>query len=118
MRVDQELACDATVIEARPALRRSYGEALLKTQLSACVPPVGCTWPSRAPHPLKERIAMLKSPPPTRRRRLVGAALLAGLALGGGYAAWAAQPGHVITNPDWVQRRRGRTWRGSTRPRP
>ena len=107
-RLDQELACDATVVEARPALRRSYAEALLKTQLLPSVPPVGCTWPSRAQHPLKERIAMLKSSPPTRLRRGLAAALLAALSLGGGYAAWAAQgEPALVTAPDWVSRPTG-----------
>jgi TonB family protein len=105
-RFDQELACDAAVIQAQPGLRRSYAEALLKTQVLAQVPPVGCTWPARAQHPLKARIAMLKARPPTRARRAAGAAVLAGLVLVGGYGAWAAQPGagRVITQPDWIER--------------
>ena len=108
-RLDQELACDAAVIAARPALRRAYAEALLKTQIMTSAPPLGCTWPSRAAHPLKERISMLRLPAPTRLRRGFGAALLVALSLGGGYAAWAAQAGsgHVITNPEWEQRPRG-----------
>jgi TonB family protein len=108
-RLDQELACDATVIAARPELRRSYAEALLKTQLLSVSPPLGCTWPSRAEHPLKERIVMLKSSPPTRLRRSLGATVLVALALGGGYTAWAAQAGEprVIARPDWVERPTG-----------
>jgi TonB family protein len=108
VRFDQELACDAAVLAARPALRRPYAEALLKTQIVPCAPPLGCAWPPRAVHPLKARIALLKSAPPSRRRRVAAAALLAGLVLGGGYTAWAAQPGAGrVVDPDWVQRPTG-----------
>jgi len=107
MRLDQELACDATVLRSHPGLRRSYAQALLKSQVACTVPPVGCTWPARAQHPLKERIAMLKRSPPTPMRRWTGALLLAAVLAGGGYAAWASQPSHVITKPDWVQRPTG-----------
>lgn len=107
LRLDQELACDATVIETRPHVRRAYGEALLKSQFAPFAPPAACLWPAPAQHPLKERIVMLKRSPPTRARRRLGAALLAALAVGGGYAAWAAQPGAVIANPDWIERPSG-----------
>jgi beta-lactamase regulating signal transducer with metallopeptidase domain len=40
MRVDQELSCDAEVIDRRPRVRRAYAETLLKTQL-ASRPPAG-----------------------------------------------------------------------------
>ena len=93
-RFDQELACDAAVIARFPQARRSYADAMLKTQLAGQARqelrlPVGCRWPSR--HPLKERIAMLKQPLPTRARRVGGIALVALLGLGGAYVAWAAQ---------------------------
>lgn len=105
VRFDQELACDAAVLAARPSLRRPYAEALLKTQILAFAAPVGCAWPPRAAHALKARITLLKAAPPSRRRRTASAALLAALALGTGYAAWAAQPGAArVINPDWVQR--------------
>src|SRR5690606_36008933 len=35
MRIDQELACDATVIERHPKSRAIYAAALLKAQLAA-----------------------------------------------------------------------------------
>ncbi len=75
VRLDQELACDALVVRRHPAARRCYAEALLKTQIVATPLPLGCYWPSRARHPLEERIAMLKhpaperAPPPCRSRR-------------------------------------------------
>src|SRR3546814_10618324 len=53
-RRDQELACDATVVARHPHARRAYGEAMVKTQLSAMPAPLACHW--FGGHPLKERI--------------------------------------------------------------
>ncbi|HEY9142643.1 MAG TPA: TonB family protein [Arenimonas sp.] len=89
-RLDQELACDAAVLRRHPKDRRSYGEAMLKTQLAATSLPLGCHWPSR--HPLKERITMLKQSSPSAARRRAGSAVIAaGLALVA-LGSWAAQP--------------------------
>lgn len=92
LRQDQELACDAAVLREHGKQRRSYANAMLKTQSAAFALPVGCTWSPR--HPLTERIAMLKLPSPNRRRRQAGT--IAGLALavivaGSVYAASAPQ---------------------------
>lgn len=89
-RHDQELACDARVLARAPQARRSYGEAMLLTQLAAQTLPVGCHWGQS--HPLKERIEMLTRPLPTLKRSLLGMALLAILLSGGAYASWASQP--------------------------
>ena len=89
-RMDQELACDAVVLADRPASRKAYASALLKTQLAADAGwrlPAGCHWAVR--HPLKERIAMLKRPMPAKSRRVFGGLLVASLAFGASYAAWA-----------------------------
>jgi TonB family protein len=94
-RHDQELACDQRVIARHPQSRRSYGEAMFKTQLAAWPLPLGCHWGYG--HPLKERIAMLKQPLPTRARVLSGSALMLALSLGAGFAAWAAQPAQEQT---------------------
>lgn len=92
LRHDQELACDAAVLRGRAACRRSYANAMLKTQSSRFALPVGCAWSPR--HPLTERIAMLKqSASHSFRRRVAGAA--AGLALAfvvGGCAYAAGAP--------------------------
>ncbi|HEY2395699.1 MAG TPA: TonB family protein [Rudaea sp.] len=98
-RFDQELACDALVIARFPEARRPYADAMLKTQLageSRQEPglPVGCYWQSS--HPLKERITMLKLPLPGRARSALGVSLAVLLGVGGGYAAWAAQPANLI----------------------
>ena len=89
MRHDQELACDADVLAVHPQQRRHYGDALLNAQLALQTAPLGCHFGFG--HPLKERIAMLGTSLSTRRRRLGGGVLFC-ILLGGGYAAWAAQP--------------------------
>lgn len=93
-RRDQELACDESVIRRHPHSRRPYGDAMLKTQLAGSALPFGCHWHGQ--HPLKERIAMLKRPVPTRRRRLVGILICATLGIATAFAAWAAQPARAI----------------------
>ncbi len=92
LRIDQELACDAVVIARFPKARRTYAEALLKTQVSTAPLPLGCYWPERSTGRLKERLTMLTLKTPGRARSLTGAACLAILGLGTGYAAWAAAP--------------------------
>jgi TonB family protein len=94
-RFDQELACDAAVLERFPKSRRAYGDAMLKTRLAEFGLPVGCYWQSS--HPLKERIAMLKHPLPGRLRRASGLMLIAAMVTTGTFAAWAAQPGASST---------------------
>lgn len=90
LRTDQELACDAAIIARFPGERRTYGKALLKSQL-ACLPlPLGCTWPGRAPQLLQERLTMLSIEKPRRLRILAGGALVGALCLGSGFIAWAA----------------------------
>jgi len=93
-RQDQELACDAVVLRHFPRARRAYADAMLKTQLADLGLPVGCHWQSS--QPLRERILMLKNPLPGLARRAVGVAVIAALALGGSYAAWATQPAQMI----------------------
>jgi len=95
MRIDQELACDEAVTVRFPDARRAYAEVLLKAQLAAPPLPLGCYWPSRAQHPLVERVAMLKRRDIGPARRYVGAAALASLCAGTSLAAWATQPADV-----------------------
>lgn len=95
-RRDQELACDETVIARHPQSRRAYGEAMVKTQLSAMPAPLACHW--FGGHPLKERIAMLKHPSPGARRTTVGLILAGSVIAGTAYAAWAARPAERIAD--------------------
>jgi beta-lactamase regulating signal transducer with metallopeptidase domain len=99
LRADQELSCDAAVIERRPRARRAYAETLLKTQLAERSLPVGCYWPAGTSHPLTERIAMLTRTPFSSRRRIAAAAAVLMLVGGGGFAAWAAQPPREVVVP-------------------
>jgi hypothetical protein len=96
-RFDQELACDMAVLRCQPGLRRSYADAILKTQLADSGLPVGCNWQSR--HPLKGRIMSMTLTPPHRLRRLGGHLLLAAFALPACYSAWA---GGANTSPEPV----------------
>ncbi len=104
LRRDQELACDEAVLERYAGRRRAYARAMLKTQPAAMLLPVGCSWSAR--HPLTERIAMLKQPPPSRRRRTVGALAGAGLmalVTGSVYAASAtlAAPSPAVAGREY-----------------
>jgi hypothetical protein len=96
-RHDQELACDQRVIARYPHARRRYGEAMFKIQLAAQPLPLACHWGFG--HPLKERIAMLTRPVPSRTRRVGGALLMTALVLGVGFAAWSAQPARTADPP-------------------
>jgi beta-lactamase regulating signal transducer with metallopeptidase domain len=100
-RLDQEFACDATVMSGRSRQRRLYAQTMLKTQMASQALPLGCHWIA-APHPLETRIALLKQPAVGDIRRLTGAWIAAGLAVAWGYAAWAAQP-QSPPRPHFVQ---------------
>lgn len=70
LRHDLELACDAAVLHASGAPRAVYARAMLKTQATGVLLPVGCSWSSR--HPITERIVMLKRIQPALARRAAG----------------------------------------------
>jgi beta-lactamase regulating signal transducer with metallopeptidase domain len=95
LRIDQELACDAAVLEQTEGVRRRYAETMLKTQLAAAVP-IGCAWPPSSLAALKERISMLKRSLPSRKQTLIGAFALGLVAVVACAAAWAAQPARVV----------------------
>ena len=92
-RKDQELACDAGVIRQFPNARRSYADAMLKTQLVDSGLPIGCFWQSS--HPIKERIAMFKKPLPSRMKRVLGSTVLCATVLATSCLVWAAQATEV-----------------------
>jgi beta-lactamase regulating signal transducer with metallopeptidase domain len=95
MRIDQELACDAQVVERHPKARRTYAAAMLKAELADRPLPLGCYWPAGTLHPLTKRVAMLKHETPGALRRAAGAVSLIALFAGAGFAAWAAQPDRI-----------------------
>lgn len=90
-RVDQELACDATVVAAYPKQRAAYARAMFKTGDSRVSAPLACCWPSGA-HPVRDRIAMLRVALPSRAQRLTGATLTMLAVSLGALAAYAAVP--------------------------
>lgn len=105
LRIDQELACDAAVVAAHPQARRTYAEALLKTQLAARPLPLGCYWPAQAEHPLAQRIGLLSRRTPAWAARGVGPAAIALLAVGGACSAWAARPPQIVMVPAPIESR-------------
>jgi beta-lactamase regulating signal transducer with metallopeptidase domain len=92
MRQDQELACDATVLEQMPGVRRLYAETLLRTHRATVPPLLGCQWDSPAAHPLVARVRMLVRTPPSHARRDIGLAILLACGATAFTAAWAMQP--------------------------
>lgn len=92
-RLDQELACDATVIARHPHARRQYAGAMLNVQLAVPGLPVGCHWQSS--QSLKERILMLKKSEPAVRLRRAGTLAVCALVATTSYAAWAFRPADV-----------------------
>ncbi|MFT4250948.1 MAG: TonB family protein [Caulobacter sp.] len=110
LRVDQEIACDAAVIDRHPHARRLYAETLLDALLNTRPAPLGCHWPATGPHPLKERLTMLNAASVTPLRRKAGLALVALLASSAAGAVWAANPAApsvepaVITRPIWLEK--------------
>ena len=96
-RFDQELACDALVLEDRRKERRVYARALLKAQ--AITPPgsglsLASAWVPAASHPLEVRLRALDRRPSGLHVYVRGAL---GIALGG--AALAATVWALTPNP-------------------
>jgi beta-lactamase regulating signal transducer with metallopeptidase domain len=91
LRIDQELACDATAV-AGSVSRRDYANALVKSQMVVTALPLGCNWPGSSQHPLIERVALLKRKRPSIARRITGTGLVILAATSAGIGAWAAQP--------------------------
>lgn len=96
LRIDQEFACDAQVMAAHPNARRSYAEAMLKTQLAVRALPLGCYWPAQSPHPLARRIELLTRHDPGQSRRRMGTAVVAMLGVAAAFSAWAARPPEIV----------------------
>ncbi|MGM9484099.1 M56 family metallopeptidase [Roseateles sp. NT4] len=93
LRHDQELACDATVMQRYPGSWRRYGLAMLKLDGALRVPPTASAWQSH--HPLKERIMLLKKTAPradARRATRLALAVSALLGFGAVQALNAGSP--------------------------
>ena len=89
MRDDQELSCDAAVLRARPDCVAAYARALLKAQGADLPNKLACQWQS--PHPLTQRISMLKNHTPSTSATFAGRTILVAGALVAAGAAYAAQ---------------------------
>ncbi len=88
-RFDQELGCDDLVMRRYPGMRRTYADAILKTQIASRRTPLACQWQFN--HPLKVRIMQLNNTNTNTARRLWGRSLTAATVAACTYGAWAAQ---------------------------
>ncbi|KRA59939.1 peptidase M56 [Caulobacter sp. Root655] len=100
-RLDQEMACDATVLGLRPELRRTYAQALVQAHTVRNGSPLACFW---AAHPLLLRVRLLARPEPSHRRQTAGAAAITLLALVTAAGVWTVTPrgplpDHEVTWP-------------------
>lgn len=93
-RQDQEIACDAIVMQRHPRQLRNYAQALLKFHTGdfAAHAGINCHWQTH--HPTKERLMSLQQTPSGPVRRLAGrclVSLLAAAAIAGTLTARAEQ---------------------------
>lgn len=88
-RIDQELACDATVVALRSGIRADYAKALMKAQLNVRVSPLACGW---ATHPLVLRVSLLNRQEPSLTRDVVGFLSTAFLVVGAMGLVWSVAP--------------------------
>ena len=88
-RIDQELACDATVLAVRGDIRADYARALLKVSHSALASPLACGWGT---HPLVLRVGFVGRTEPSRRRQIAGYVFLPLMAIATFLAIWSQAP--------------------------
>lgn len=90
--LDQELACDASVVEAMPEDRRLYAETLLKAHGLGPRSALTCALAGAGRHPLEVRLRFLRQAPLTVRQYVVGAAVLGSLTLTVALGVWGLGP--------------------------
>jgi beta-lactamase regulating signal transducer with metallopeptidase domain len=99
IRLDQELACDALVLEGRPRARRLYAEALVKAHLTAPQSALVCAWtPARSrftPSALEQRLRALSWGEVGLTRYVAGLIAVGGLAICMAAGVWIAAPGQT-----------------------
>jgi len=88
-RLDQEMACDATVLGLRPELRRTYAQALVEAHTVRGGSPLACFW---AAHPLLLRVRLLARPEPSYRRQTAGAAAIVVMGVVTAVGVWTVTP--------------------------
>lgn len=89
IRIDQELACDATVVALRSNIRADYAKALMKAQMSVQVSPLACGW---ATHPLILRVSLLNRREPSAARDVTGFLTMTFLAIAAMALVWSVAP--------------------------
>jgi len=92
MKLDQEVACDAAVIDLFPQDRLTYAKALISAQPPAATSPLGCHWASGRVHPLVARLGVIADRSETVQRNGLWVAMSLTLWSGALVTAWAAQP--------------------------
>ncbi|WP_419254576.1 M56 family metallopeptidase [Caulobacter sp. ErkDOM-YI] len=92
-RIDQELACDATVLSLKSDIRADYARALLKVSTCGAASPLACGWGA---HPLILRVAFLSRLEPSRRRQIAGFIALTALGLATFLAVWSIAPRGIV----------------------
>jgi beta-lactamase regulating signal transducer with metallopeptidase domain len=92
MRLDQELACDAAVMERHGRSRRLYAETLMKAHATSPWSAFACALADGGRHPLEVRIGALRSPPVSLRRYMMAAALVAALGAITALGIWTLSP--------------------------
>lgn len=102
LRLDQEIACDAVVMQRHPRARRAYAEALLKFHAGASAVRAGvnCHWQTH--HPTKERLMSLQLTPAGTIRRRAGRCIVALLATGAIAATLGARAEQAAAAPSYV----------------
>jgi beta-lactamase regulating signal transducer with metallopeptidase domain len=89
-RIDQELACDATVLALKDNIRGDYAKALLKVSTSGgLASPLACGWGT---HPLVLRVGFLGRIEPSVRRQVAGFLFLTALAVATFLGVWSLAP--------------------------
>lgn len=89
LRIDQELACDATVLALRDNIRADYAKALLKVSMVGAGSPLACAWGA---HPLILRVGFVGKTEPSRRREIAGFLVLVAFAVAAFVAVWSFAP--------------------------
>lgn len=89
VRIDQELACDATVVALRSDIRADYAKALMKAQMSVSTSPLACGW---ATHPLILRVSLLNRREPSLHRDIAGFLTMTFLAIMAMVVVWSVAP--------------------------
>jgi beta-lactamase regulating signal transducer with metallopeptidase domain len=103
IKLDQELACDALVIEGRPKVRRAYANALVKAHLTGPQSALVCAWAPASARltrsPLEHRLQALSWGEVSLTRYLAGLVAVGGLAVSMAAGLWIAAPGQRYDTP-------------------